>query len=227
MFAYIPARGGSKRIPRKNVKLLDGKPLLTHVLDTLAKVQGLSGIGVSSEDPEILALAKEHPAATTLSPRDAALADDHTDFMRLVREDAPRFADAFSDHSLLFTTATAALVPATSFQEALSLHSKNPNGLILSVTEYEQSPMLALTGTPGESLTPLFPDMYTKPTKDLPNTCVDAGCFYALSLDALGNAQRFLDLTPIQGVVLSKNIGIDLDNPSDWERLEKAYAEKH
>lgn len=227
MFAYVPARGGSKRIPRKNVRPLGGKPLLLHVLDTLAQTRGLTGIGVSTEDPEILDLVAGHPKAVTLEPRDSLLADDVTGFLNLVRHDAPRFAAHFDDHEIMFVTATAALVPASAYEKAIARFHVNPRGLTLGVTAYEPSAMLALTGELEQGLTPLFPHMYTRSTKDLPGTFVDAGCFYLMDMELIEGIDRFLDLTPVQAVVLPREVGIDLDTEADWARLEETYARRH
>ena len=58
MFAYIPARGGSKRIPRKNIRLLNGKPVIARVIEHLRLLDFISAIYVSTDDPEIAS----HPA---------------------------------------------------------------------------------------------------------------------------------------------------------------------
>jgi N-acylneuraminate cytidylyltransferase len=223
MFAYIPARGGSKRIPRKNIRPLGGTPLLRRVLDNLSKVKGLTGIAVSSEDPEILAVASACPGVVTLAPRDKGLADEVTGFLDLLQKDAPRFAAKFGDQNVLFVTATAALVGPELYERALETHRRAPNGLTLAVTTYQMSPFLALSGNPSDGLKPLFPDMYVKPTKDLPAAYVDAGCFYAVNLDRLAGLRRLLDVQPISGVVLPPSIGIDLDTEEDWKRLEESF----
>lgn len=227
MFAYVPARGGSKRIPRKNVRLLGGKPLLLHVLEALAQTRGLTGIGVSTEDSEILDLVAGHSKAVTLEPRDSLFADDVTGFLDLVRHDAPRFAAHFADHEIMFVTATAALVPSSIYEDAIIRFRANPRGLTLGVTACEPSAMLALVGNPDRALTPLFPDMYTCATKDLPQTFVDAGCFYLMNMELIEGIDRFLDLTPVQAVVLPREVGIDLDTEADWARLEETYARRH
>ncbi|HSR67501.1 MAG TPA: acylneuraminate cytidylyltransferase family protein [Acidobacteriota bacterium] len=226
MFAYVPARGGSKRLPRKNIRPLAGRPLLLRVLDALAQVEGLSGIGVSSEDPEILHLAGSHPDAVTLQPRRAELADDLTPFVELARRDVPRFARCFNDSSVLFVLATAALVPPEFYREALIAHEKNPGGLIISVTSMQASPFRALVGDPQEELRPLFPERFPQPTWQMPPAYQDAGCFYAFRMDGLQGKEKFLDLKPVQAVVLPPEVGIDVDTPDDWQRLEKAFEDR-
>lgn len=223
MFAYIPARGGSKRIPRKNVRLLGGRPLLEHVIGQLRRTPGLAGVAVSSEDPEILALAAK-AGAITLAPRSGALADDATGFMGLVCGDLPRFTAHFKDDDVLFATATAALVTSDLYTQAVSRHKENPSGLTMAVAPFERSPMLALTGDPGRSLTPLFPDMYLKPTAALPACFIDAGCFYAFAAERASKLEKLIDLSPIVGVALPPDVGIDLDTEDDWRRLEVSFA---
>jgi N-acylneuraminate cytidylyltransferase len=225
MFAYIPARGGSKRIPRKNVRMLGDKPLLFHVLDSISKVRGLNGIAVSTDDSEILQLVNNRSEVITLGRRPDHLANDVTGFMELVLHDVPRFANHFNDNEIMFVTATAALVPTEIFQEALDKFIKNKNCLVMGVIPYEPSAMLALVGNPESQLTPLFPEMYDLPTKDLPGTYTDAGCFYLMSTDNLAGKKRFLDVQPINGVILSRKIGIDLDTESDWARLIENYQQ--
>lgn len=227
MFAYIPARGGSKRLPRKNIRPLAGRPLLLRVLDALAQVEELSGIAVSSEDPEILALADSHPAAVTLQPRARELADDLTPFMELARRDVPRYARHFNDSGVLFVLATAALVPAEFYREALIAHEKNRRGLIISVSAMQASPFRAMVGDPHQHLSPLFPERFPQPTQQMPPAYQDAGCFYAFRLEGLQGKEKFLDMSPVRAVVLPPEVGIDLDTPDDWQRLEKAFEDRN
>jgi CMP-N-acetylneuraminic acid synthetase len=202
---------------------LGGKPLLLHVLDALSQVDSLTGIAVSSDDPEILALAGSHPKVQTLGPRDPDLSGDRATFMDLARRDSPRFAEFFGDKDILFVTATAALVSPEYYARAVSMHRENPDGLTLGVRGYEVSPMLALTGAAEEALSPLFPDKYRLPTKDLPPAYADAGCFYAFDIRRAEGLEMFLDMKPVRGVLLPPGMGIDVDTPADFERLEIAY----
>ncbi len=225
MFAYIPARGGSKRIPRKNIKELAGKPLIVHVIENLLEVRGLSGIAVSSDDAEILETAARFRNITTLAPRSPWLADDKTGLMDLLTDDVPRFANVFSDEDVLICLPTAVLVEPAHYTEAIRQFERHPEGLVMSVTEYSISPFLALTGDPAD-LSAFSPGSYEKPTSDLPKAFADAGCFYGLRLSAAKGRRMFLELDPVQGTVLPGTVGIDLDTPADWERLCELYHKK-
>jgi CMP-N-acetylneuraminic acid synthetase len=178
---------------------------------------------VSSEDPEILGIARSKPGVTTLGPRDLSLAGDEVGFVELIQKDAPRFIQKFGSTQILFVTATAALIGPEWFQQAIDRTRENPSGLVLAVTAYERSPMLALTGDPLRALVPLFPEQYSRPTQELPGAYIDAGCFYAFDVERLAGKNRFIDLQPIQGIVLPSDIGVDLDTEQDWRNLEMVY----
>lgn len=222
MFAYIPARGGSKRIPRKNVRLLGGKPLLTHVIENLLQVSELSGIAVSSDDDEILKTARRFPDIITLAPRAPQLSGDNISFMDLVIDDVPRFADFFCDEDLLFCLPTAVFVEAIHYADAIRRFKAHPEGLVISVVEYSISPLLALTGNLN-ALNAVFPSYYETPTSQLPKAFADAGCFYVLRLSSAVGKSKLLDLNPVQGAILPPTVGVDLDTPADWEMLQKIY----
>ena len=95
MFAYIPARIGSKRIKKKNIRPLDGKPLIEHVIDNLSKSKMINGISVSTDSSEILEICKAKNI-TTLGLRDSKLSDNITGFIDLIKYDLPRFCNYFN-----------------------------------------------------------------------------------------------------------------------------------
>lgn len=221
MFAYIPARGGSKRIPRKNIYPINGKPLLSYVLGQLTLADGLSGIAVSSEDDEILKVATTTSSkVTTLKNREDRLAQDLTTFMDLINNDIQRYADHFKDNDVLFVLPTSVLVTSSYYNQAITYYNEHKDGLVLSVTESHPSPLLSFIQS-GDSLVPLFPEMFNRPTKDLPFTCVDCGCFYIFNLEKMKNKKMFIDLTPIHPIVLPRDIGVDVDTVGDINFLKK------
>lgn len=223
MFAYIPARGGSKRIPRKNIRELGGKPVILHVIEALSGVSGLRGIGVSTDDLEIQNIVECHGFAKTLELRPPNLAGDLSTFRDLIAEDVPRFARHFDSRDFLFVLPTAALVRTEHYELALRNFSDCPEGLIMSVRQYDYPPHLALIEKQG-TLLALFPDMFLLPTKAVPHAFYDAGCFYIAQLDVAMKAQKLIDLNPVRPFILPADCGIDIDAEADWDALEKAYA---
>ena len=76
MFAYIPARIGSKRIRKKNIRILDGKPLIIHVIDNLLETSEINDIAVSTDSDEVLEICSDINDVTTLDLREKELEDD-------------------------------------------------------------------------------------------------------------------------------------------------------
>src|SRR6188768_2007494 len=94
MLAYIPARGGSKRLPGKNIRPLDGIPVIARVIAALKGCSFISAVCVSTDEPRVANVAHD-AGAEVLEPRAAKLADDHASFMDLLRDDLPRFFKHF------------------------------------------------------------------------------------------------------------------------------------
>ena len=159
MIAYIPARGGSKRISRKNIKLLDGKPVIAHVVETVRSLAFVDNIYVSTEDPEIQSIA-EALGIETRELRKASLANDNASFMDLIRKDVPRFAENSKD--LLFVLPTAALAKKKHYDEAYAMYKKQSPQVLMTSMEYSISPLWAIMQQPNGYWRPLYPDAIKK-----------------------------------------------------------------
>lgn len=226
MFAYIPARGGSKRVPRKNVRPLGGLPLIEHVIKNLSSVKGIKGIAVSSDDDDILRLASGHGNVSCLARREKSLAGDLVTFMDLVRGDLPRFCDHFGSSEVLFVLPTAVLVKTQHYEEGLNAFSQGTVDLVMSVIETPTNGFLSLTiGGTGETKA-VFPEMFKLPTASLPKTYTDAGCFYIFSQDKAKSLSMLLDLERKTSVILPREVGVDVDTEDDFKRLETLYFQR-
>ncbi len=135
--AIIPARGGSKRIPNKNIRDFCGQPIITHVL-AAARDSGLfSTTHVSTESKSINKVATKFGFPPDF-PRPESLADDHTPIMPVLRytaEEYARIGEHFDEIWLLM--ACAPLIKADDLIAAASLFSENgSNSPVLAVSEY-------------------------------------------------------------------------------------------
>jgi len=223
MFAYIPARIGSKRIPKKNIRLLDGKPMICHVIENLSKVHGLKGIAVSTDSEEIQAIVSGYKNVVTLALRHNEIATDDATFIDLIQHDLPRFQQYFMSNQVLFSLATSALIPDSLFQQGVNTFLSKSQGLVMSVKHLPSDTCLALQQTDSGHIEPLFPSNYAKPTKYLPKLVVDAGGFYIFNANDLKGLGMFIELKPITPVYLPERIGIDIDTEDDWQEMLKQY----
>lgn len=222
MFAYIPARGGSKRIPRKNVRPLAGVPVLARVIQTLRQLEFLSGVYVSSDDPEIIAVA-EATGARCLGPRAPELSGDGPGFLDLVRDDLPRFIAAENgDDEVLFVLATAALVPPTVFREAHALWQQRQPDIVMSCEKAH--PWWAMTQKPDGYWAPITPEKVFFNSQDLPPSLVDAGLFYFFRQPILSRFTSLKIVDRLLPFVVPAKYAVDVDTEEDWDLLEYWYS---
>ena len=225
--AIIPARGGSKRIPRKNIKPFHGIPALTRVIETVAKTGLFETIHVSTDDPEIAEIAAE----TGYQPpflRPEHLSDDDTPIRSAVRWTLQRLGDNGDHYD------TAVLVYAT----ALLLE---PHHLIAASQAFdgdpEHQPLLSVVeiGTPLERLfieregrlTPPNPTDFAKNSQNLTPALSDAGAFCFYSADQLLKDEDGAKPLAFRGFKLPRWVGLDIDTAEDWQFAEHLFAAIH
>lgn len=220
MFAYIPARGGSRRIPLKNIRLLGGRPVIVHVIETLRSLDFITAVHVSTDDPHIAEVA-EQAGGTCLGLRPADLSNDKAGFAELIHHDIARFAEHNRDREVLFALATAALVPATVYADAFRQYTASRPDILMSCEPAH--PFWAMVQKPDGFWWPLFPDRVLTNSQDLPKSLVDAGLFYMFHLDTM---QRFTSVKladRLQPYEVSARYTVDVDTPEDWDMLEYKF----
>jgi pseudaminic acid cytidylyltransferase len=222
VFAYIPARGGSKRIPRKNIRLLNGKPVLTRVIENLRALDFLEKIYVSTDDAEIAEVARA-AGATYLGPRAPRLSDDKAGFMDLIRDDLPVFMeDANGGQEVLFVLPTAALVPSGIYRQAYKVWQESQPEILMSCESC--FPWWAMTQKPDGFWSPIFPDKVTTNSQDLPPSLIDAGLFYFFRQPVMKNFATVKSADRVMPFLVPDAYIGDIDNPEDWDRLETRLA---
>jgi pseudaminic acid cytidylyltransferase len=222
--AIIPARGGSKRIPRKNINPFCGKPMIAWSIRAAIESQCFDRIIVSTDDKEIAAIAKEFGAEVPFV-RPANLSDDHTGTN-------PVIAHAIgwqNQHGLAATEvcglyATAPFVQAADLQRGLQLLHATGADYAFSVTSYAFPIQRAVRITPYDRVEMFQPEQFNTRSQDLEQAWHDAGQFY------WGQASAWLAGKTMfsQGsapVLLARHRVQDIDTPEDWERAEWLFKE--
>ncbi|WP_312627715.1 acylneuraminate cytidylyltransferase family protein [Scandinavium sp.] len=133
VLAIIPARGGSKRLPGKNKKMLHGKPMITWTIEAAMNASGISTVYVSTDDPEIAELSR---AAGALVPelRPAHLSQDETstiDVVKYIYGKNPCY------DAIAILQPTSPLRTSADIENAISLFIKNKASSVISITECE------------------------------------------------------------------------------------------
>jgi pseudaminic acid cytidylyltransferase len=222
--AVIPARGGSKRIPRKNVRPFAGRPMIAWPLAAAAAADCFDRIVVSTDDPEIAEIARAHGAETPFV-RPADLAGDHT-------ATQPVIAHAIEALGLAPDIAVCCIYPTAPFLEAedlvrgLARLHRGDATFVLPVTPYPFPIQRAVRRDADGRIAMFQPEAFATRSQDLEEACHDAGQFYwatartwASGVPIFGDGAVGLDVPPHRVQ--------DIDTPDDWRRAELMYAALH
>jgi pseudaminic acid cytidylyltransferase len=222
--AIIPARGGSKRIPRKNLKAFCGKPIIGYSIDAARSSGVFDHVIVSTDDAEIAAVARDLGAETPfMRPRE--LADDHTTTVPVIRHAVQWVGEHLGPvtHACCIY-ATAPFVQAASLRAAHDrLVAQNVTGYVFSATTFPFPIQRAFKVSHDDGHVEMFwPENYNARSQDLPEAYQDAGQFYWGTAEAyLGNKIFFS--TDSLAQVLPRYLVQDIDTPEDWKRAELMY----
>jgi len=223
--AVIPARGGSKRIPRKNIKLFNGKPMIAWSIEAALHSQMFDQVLVSTDDAEIAEVAKQYGAAVPFI-RPATLADDHTGTSAVVRHaidwvtQQQWHAECGSLDIVACIYATAPLLSAAILRQAMTLWAQQPElDYIFSGCRFSFPIQRALYRDEAGAVSPVQPEAIGKRSQDLTETFHDAGQFY------LGRAQSWSEARPVFSkssylFELPQHLVQDIDTLDDWRRAE-------
>ena len=217
--AVIPARGGSKRIPRKNIKVFGGKPMIAWSIGVAQASKLFDQIIVSTDDAEIADIALAHGAAVPFI-RPAELSDDHTSTGAVLAH-ATRWAlDSTPQlQGVCCIYATAPLLQMEDLQKGWSELVSGNWDYTFTATKIPSNIYRSFSIEGDGAVKMLYPGHYLTRSQDLPNLYQDAGQFY------WGRPKAWLRQSPIfQGK--SKAITIpawrvqDIDSLDDWARCE-------
>lgn len=218
----IPARGGSKRIPRKNIKPFYGKPMISYSIKAARDCGLFDTIIVSTDDEEIAGVARDHGAETPFV-RPADLANDHAGTGAVV----VHAIQWFRAHGTMYDAtcciyATAPLIDPKRLEEGWERLSEPGRRFAFSVTSFPFPIQRALKQTPGGSVDMFWPENLSKRSQDLEPAYHDAAQFYWGWSDAWVNGETAF--SPISApVILPRTHVVDIDTPEDWEVAEVTY----
>ena len=216
----IPARGGSKRIPRKNIRPFAGRPMLTYAVDAAQQSCQFDAIVVSSDDEEILSLSEQLGAKPLLRP--SVLADDFTSTVAVIAH-AIEVCQAWGwqPQAACCIYPTVPLLRGDDLIGAWEILQRSQADYVFPVAVFPSAIQRALRLDSSGRLTPFYPKNESSRTQDLEPAYYDAGQYYWGRLDAW-LAGRAIHSNG-QGIVLPSWRVVDIDTADDWERAELIY----
>lgn len=215
--AVIPARGGSKRIPRKNVRQFAGLPMIAHSLRAAQESGLFDHILVSSEDEEILAVGRTHGGEALRRPPE--LADDHTATIPVIRHAVGWAEDqGWSLEAVCCIYATAPFVRADDLRDGWRLLQQPSMDFAFAATTFPYPVFRGLLRE-GPGVRMIFPEHFPTRSQDLPEALHDAGQFYWGTARAW-KEEEWLFSERAAPVMLPRHRVQDIDTDEDWQRAE-------
>lgn len=220
--AIIPARGGSKRIPGKNIREFCGRPMISYSIEATRQSGLFEQVMVSTDCPRIAAVAQQWGADVPFL-RPAHLADDHTSMLEPVRH-AIHWLHSLGQEPLevCCVFATAPLLQASMIREALDLLQREKASAVVPVATYPFHPYRGFALDDRGGLQKLFPQHFDAYDKNAPLACYDAGLFYWF------NIRAFLEHTELFGpstraLRVDRFAAQDINDEEDWQAVEYLY----
>ena len=220
--AVIPARGGSKRIPMKNIKNFSGKPIIAWSIEVAIKSKLFDRVIVSTDNHEIASIAKQHGADVPFM-RPKHLADDYTGTSAVVKDVIQNIHKNGEQVSYVCCIyATAPFVSSKYLIKAYQDLINQNKSYAFSVTTYSFPVKRSFVINQSNVIENLFPDMTLSRSQDLQEVYHDAGQFY------WGSADAFLNDLPVFSrhsipIILPRYLVQDIDTIEDWKQAELMF----
>lgn len=219
--AVIPARGGSKRIPRKNIKMFHGQPMIAWSIQAAIDSGCFDEVWVSTDDEEIAAVAQAYGAKVPFL-RPAHLSDDFAttaDVMSHAVEEFDKLNHTLPDY-ICCLYATAPFVVRADLAQGLEKIKNNSDlNYVFSATTYPFPIQRAIKLNADDAVEMFSPQYFNSRSQDLEEAWHDAGQFYWGTAEAwLNKAMIFASQSSV--VELPRFRVQDIDTQEDWDRAE-------
>ena len=220
--AVIPARGGSKRIPRKNIKPFCGKPIIAWSIEAAKSSGCFERIIVSTDDEEIGRMAEQWGADVPFS-RPAELSDDYTGTIPVIAHAIRQEQqNGWDPANVCCLYATAPFLDPDDLRHGLRVLEQGDCDYAFSVTTYAFPIQRAIRITEAGRVEMFQPENFNTRSQDLEHAFHDAGQFY------WGKANAWLEGSSIFGpdalpIITPRSRVQDIDTPEDWERAEYMF----
>ncbi len=216
--AVIPARGGSKRIPRKNIRPFGGKPMMAYAIEA-ARASGLFEHVVVSTDDEQIASVAQACGATVPFMRPAELSDDQTVTVPVIAHAAQWFVDqGQAPQAVCCIYPCVPLLRAEDLRGAYALFMQRDAAYVYPVVAFHSSPWRGMTKPDDGPMKFVYPEYELSRTQDLPRCFYDAGQFYWGKTGSWTSGLRMHSNG--HGYEMPAHRVVDVDTPDDWQRAE-------
>ncbi len=217
----ITARGGSKRIPRKNIKDFLGKPIIAYSIEAAIESKLFDEVMVSTDDEEIARISQNYGADVPFL-RSRVTSDDYATTADVLIEVLNEYSSrgrAFDIICCLYPTAP--FVRVSELKEGMALISEGASSVI-PVTSFDFSPLRGFKVNSKQELSYAFPEYASTRSQDLPEMVHDCGRFYIARIAEFVRSRSFI--TPdTKALRIPRKYVQDIDTLEDWELAEAKF----
>lgn len=219
--AIIPARGGSKRIPRKNIKAFLGKPIIAYSIEAALNSGLFDEVMVSTEDYEIADVAKQYGANVPFM-RSQENADDYTGPGDVVYEVIQNYKNMNTEFDIgCCIYPTAPLLRPKRLEEGFNLLVNETFNTVMAVGKFSYPIWRALKKFDSGKIEMFWPEYKTERSQDLPDAFHDAGQFHWFKIETFLKMENKNLFGDVCGAVELNDLEVqDIDNPEDWQMAE-------
>ena len=217
--AIIPARAGSKRIPKKNIKLFNGKPIISYSIETALSANIFDKVIVSTDSEEIANIAVQYGAEAPFM-RNESLSDDFTGINDVIADSIKKMSDlGYKYDYACCIYATAPFIQKEDLLQGFRKIKLNAHKAIIGAASFSYPVHRSFFKNKSNEIQMLFPDSYQTRSQDLPEVMHDAGQF------SWASSKTWLE-TPIpfgkdHDIVVMPSWRVqDIDTLDDWKRAE-------
>ena len=219
--AIIPARAGSKRIPKKNIKPFAGKPIIAHSIEKALASDSIDQVIVSTDSEEIAQTAQQYGAKTPFL-RPLSLAEDDTPTMPVIAHALSELSFVNEILNVCLIYPTAPLLESCDLDAAYSNWANTDKDYIFSVVSYAYPIQRALHYNTEGKLAMLFESNMNTRSQELQHTFHDAGMFYWGREEAF-EQEKSVFSAQSSVYELSRWKAQDIDTPEDWDYAERLH----
>ncbi|MBE0499775.1 MAG: pseudaminic acid cytidylyltransferase [Campylobacterales bacterium] len=220
--AIIPARGGSKRIPRKNIKDFCGKPMIAYSIEAALESELFGRVIVSTDDEEIASVAKKYGAEVPFM-RPKELSDDFTPTIPVIAHALEQLLREAPVNIACCIYATAPFIQSRFLKEAYAALIQSGSAYSFSAASFAFPIQRAIKLDAHRHVEMFYPEHFNTRSQDLEEAYHDAGQFY------FGAAQAWMEGKPIftkesTAIILPRYRVQDIDTPEDFKLAELMYG---